>query len=64
MNACVRVSCRTEDRRRKEVATVMQTVVGSKGKNGDTVRRPLWGVADGREEQRRSNGTGRRLVAS
>uniref|UniRef100_A0A0D3FSM7 Uncharacterized protein n=1 Tax=Oryza barthii TaxID=65489 RepID=A0A0D3FSM7_9ORYZ len=31
----------------------MQTVVGSKGKNGDIGRRPPWGDADGGEEQRR-----------
>jgi hypothetical protein len=52
----------TEDWLRKEVAVVMQIVVGSKGKNDDTGRRPPWGDADGGEEQRRSSSTGRRLV--
>uniref|UniRef100_A0A0E0P5G2 Uncharacterized protein n=1 Tax=Oryza rufipogon TaxID=4529 RepID=A0A0E0P5G2_ORYRU len=52
-------SYRTEDWLHKEVAAVMQTVVGSKRKNGDIGRRPPWGDADGGEEQRRRSGKGR-----
>ncbi|EEE60596.1 hypothetical protein OsJ_13991 [Oryza sativa Japonica Group] len=37
-------SYRTEDWLRKEVAAVMQTVVGSKGKNDDTGRRSRWAM--------------------